>query len=88
MNDRGKPPFQVLADMAGRSRMQGVLEATRLQQHKADYVELSGFSERVQWMQARALVMQERNPAVRGMVHLLVQLEAAIQEAITEASKR
>lgn len=79
--------FKVLAEAAGRARMRSVLEETRIMQAKADYVELSGFSERVQWMHARALIMQERNPAARGMVHLLAQLDAAIQDAIRETGK-
>lgn len=85
--NQNKAPYQHLADAAHRKRMESLLEETRLKQARADYVELSGFSERVQWMHARALVMQERNPACRGMVHLLVQLETAIQEAIREIGK-
>lgn len=76
-------PYAGIADAVGKARMRSLVAETRHAQARADQAELNGFLERVAWMQARSLVMQERNPKARGMLAALVSLESAIHEAMS-----
>lgn len=82
---RTGPPYAQLAEAAGKVRMRSLVTETRYAQAKADGIELSGFLERVAWMQARSLVMQARNPKAIEMIRALSLVERAIADAITEA---
>jgi hypothetical protein len=81
----GGSPYAQLAEAAGKVRMRSLVQETRYAQAKADRIELSGFLERVAWMQARSLVMQARNPKAIEMIRALSALERAIEAAIMEA---
>jgi hypothetical protein len=64
--------------------MRSLTEETARHQRLADYAELSGFLERIAWMEERMMSMQVRNGQAFAMLQALKTLHLEILSAMTK----